>query len=202
MLRLDHVAIACVSLPEGVAATERALGVPLAPGGAHAAMGTHNRLLSLGDAEYLEVIAIDPAAPHPSRPRWFDLDRFAGPPRLAAWVCACDDMTAALAACPAGSGEPMDLAREDLRWQMAVPQDGRLPFDGLFPALIRWQGAHPAPRLPDHGLHLTALRLSHPQADALRAALAPLIDDPRISVTEGPPGLSATLSTPHGPRML
>lgn len=202
MLRLDHIAIACTTLPEGVAATESALGVPLAPGGEHAAMGTHNRLLSLGDAEYLEVITINPAAPHPGRPRWFDLDRFTGPPRLASWVCACGDMAAALAACPAGSGEPMDFARGDLRWQMAVPQDGRLPFDGLFPALIRWQGSHPAPRLPDHGLRLAALRLSHPRADVLRAALAPLIHDPRISVTEGPPGLSATLTTPHGPRTL
>lgn len=198
MLRLDHVAVACMALPEGVALTESALGVPLAPGGEHAAMGTHNRLLSLGDAEYLEVIAINPAAPHPGRPRWFDLDRFTGPPQLASWVCACDDMAAALAACPAGSGEPMDLARGDLRWQMAVPQDGRLPFDGVFPALIRWPGAHPAPRLPDHGLRLTALRLSHPQAGALRAALAAVIGDPRIGVTEGPPGLSATLTTPHG----
>ncbi|MDX5357705.1 MAG: VOC family protein [Rhodobacterales bacterium] len=202
MLRLDHVAVACAALADGAEAVEAVLGVPLAPGGEHAAMGTHNRLLSLGAQEYLEVIAINPAAPAPGRPRWFDLDRFSGPPRLASWVCACDDMGAALAACPPGSGFPMDLARGDLRWQMAVPEDGRLPFDGVFPALIRWQGPAPAPRLPDQGVRLTGLRLSHPRADALRAALAGLIDDPRLSVTEGVPGLSATFSTPHGVRQL
>ena len=202
MLWLDHVAIACAALSEGVAATEAALGVPLAPGGEHAAMGTHNRLLSLGGEEYLEVIAINPAAPAPGRPRWFDLDRFAGAPRLASWVCACDDMGAALAASPAGAGIPMDLARGDLRWQMAVPEDGRLPFDGLFPALIRWQGPHPAPRLPDRGLRLTSLHLRHPQADALRAALAPLITDPRLSVGPGAPGMSAMFLTPDGERRL
>lgn len=202
MLRLDHVAVACAALADGAEAVEAVLGVPLAPGGEHAAMGTHNRLLSLGAQEYLEVIAINPLAPAPGRPRWFDLDRFSGPPRLASWVCACDDMGAALAACPPGSGAAMDLARGDLRWQMAVPEDGRLPFDGVFPALIRWQGPTPAPRLPDQGVRLTGLRLSHPRADALRAALAGLIDDPRLSVTEGVPGLSATFSTPHGVRQL
>ena len=203
MLWLDHVAVACTGLETGVTAAENALGVALAPGGEHVAMGTHNRLLSLGAGEYLEVIAINPAAPPPGRPRWFDLDRFAGPPRLASWVCACDDMATALAACPAGVGRPMELARGDLRWQMAVPDDGRLPFDGVFPALIRWDGsAHPAPRLPDHGVRLTGLRLSHPEADALRQTLAALIADPRLVVTQGPPGLSATFSTPQGERRL
>ncbi|WP_393939598.1 VOC family protein [Piscinibacter sakaiensis] len=54
-------------------------------GGAHPHMGTHNRLLRLGDHCYLEVIAIDPAAPPPARARWFGLDRLApdAAPRLA-----------------------------------------------------------------------------------------------------------------------
>ncbi len=135
-------------------------------------MGTHNRLLSLGDL-YLEVIAVNPAAPPPGRPRWFDLDRFSGPPRLTTWICRCDDLPAALAAAPPGTGTPMALARGDFRWEMAVPDDGRLPFDGVFPALIRWHGAlHPAPLLPDHGLRLSRLEVTHPQAGALRAALA------------------------------
>lgn len=48
-------------------------------------MGTHNLMLRLGDSSYLEIIAINPAAPAPGRPRWFALDRLAGDgsPRLA-----------------------------------------------------------------------------------------------------------------------
>jgi hypothetical protein len=203
VLRLDHLAVGCGVLAEGVAAVEAALGVTLAPGGEHAAFGTHNRLLSLGPVEYLEVIAVNPAAPAPGRPRWFDLDRFAGPPRLTNWVAACEDMAAALAASPPGAGVPMDLARGDFRWAMAVPGDGRLPFDGGFPALIRWDGAaHPAPRLPDHGIRLLALTLTHPQADELRAALGAVLDDPRLTVDAGPVGLSARFSTPNGVRRL
>lgn len=203
MLRLDHLAVSCTALAEGVAAVEAALGVPLAPGGEHPTMGTHNRLLSLGPQEYLEVIAINPAAPAPGRPRWFDLDRFAGAPRLTNWVAAVEDMDAVLAASPAGTGVPVDLARSDFRWTMAVPEDGRLPFDGCFPALIRWQGAaHPAPRLPDHGIRLTGLTLIHPQADALRAALGALTRDPRLTVESGPVAMRAQFCTPDGDRTL
>ena len=197
MLRLDHLAVSARSLDEGVAVIEAALGVTMAGGGKHPAMGTHNRLLSLGDL-YLEVIAVDPAAPAPDRPRWFDLDRFTGPPRLTTWIAATGDMDAALAEGPPGWGDPMALARGDYRWQMAVPQDGRLPFDGTCPALIQWHGTlHPAAALPDLGLRLNRLTVTHPKAPALRAALG--LTDPRLHFTAGPPGLEAVIDTANGP---
>jgi hypothetical protein len=181
-----------------VALVERLLGVPMAGGGRHPALGTHNRLISLGDL-YLEVITIDPEAAGPGRPRWFDLDRFAGPPRLTNWIVACDDLDATLADGPEGWGQPMSLARGDYRWQMAVPDDGRLPYDTLFPALIRWEGAlHPAPALPDHGLRLARLTVTHPRAAALHAALAGLAD-PRVTFASGPAGLAAVIHTAQGP---
>jgi len=200
MLTFDHLAVSCDRLADGVAHVEAALGVALAPGGAHAAMGTHNRLLSLGPREYLEVIAIDPDAPRPAQPRWFDLDSFNGAPRVTNWICRGDDLDAALAAAPEGAGEPWDLARGDLKWRMAVPRDGKLPFDTCFPALIEWQGAgHPAPRLPDHGIRQARLDLVHPAAAALREALAALIADDRLSIREGAaPALFVTLTGSGG----
>ena len=48
MAELDHFALSASTLEEGVAAVEAALGVPLAGGGRHEKMGTHNRLLGLG----------------------------------------------------------------------------------------------------------------------------------------------------------
>lgn len=201
MWRLDHLAVAAQTLAEGVAFVEASLGVRMAGGGAHGHMGTHNRLLSLGDL-YLEVIAVDPAAQAPAWPRWFDLDRFAGPPRLANWVVACDDLEVALAASPPGAGVPVALSRGDYRWRMAVPGDGRLPFDGGFPALIAWQGAlHPAAALPESGVRLEALEIRHPEAAALRAALAGLADG-RVRVMAGPVGMRAVFATPSGTRVL
>lgn len=203
-LELDHLAMSAATLEEGVEAMEAALGVALAPGGKHALMGTHNRLLGLAEGLYLEVIAIDPDAPPPAHARWFDLDRFSGPPRLTNWICRTDDLPDALRAAPPGVGAPLALTRGDLRWQMAVPQDGILPFDGAFPALIAWQGqAHPAAMLPASGCRLRRLEVIHPQAEALEAALAPLLADGRVRISAGQsPGFAATFDTPHGPRCL
>lgn len=201
MLRLDHLAVAASTLTEGVEWVESALGVTLAAGGAHAHMSTHNRLLGLGDV-YLEVIAIDPAAPAPAYPRWFNLDQFAGRPRLTNWIVACDDLDKGRAALP-GSGVPTDLARGDLRWRMAIPADGRLPFDGAQPALIQWLGdAHPAQRLPDVGVRLTRFEIATPDHAALGAALAGFAD-PRVTIVAGDDlAMRATFDTPHGPRVL
>lgn len=202
MLRLDHLAVSALTLEEGVAAVEAALGLPLAGEGRHDHMATHNRLLGLGDV-YLEVIAADPAAVRPAWPRWFDLDRFQGAPRLTNWIAACDDLEAAVAAAPDGVGVPVDLARGDFRWRMAVPADGCLPFDGAYPALIKWLGAHPAARLPDVGARLRRLEILHPAAEALRAALGQAMADPRVVLLHGPEKrLRAEIDTPHGLRVL
>ncbi len=189
----DHLAIACERLAEGAAALEAALGVTLAAGGRHVAFGTHNRLLSLGPGEYLEVIAADPDAESPPRPRWFDLDRFAGPPRLVAWVARVPDLATADRG---GRDEVLDLSRGAYRWRVAGRSDGRLVAGGAAPQLIEWQGAHPADALPESGCRLTRLVLRHPDAGT-RAAL-PCREDSRIDVAPGLPGLAACLATPAG----
>jgi hypothetical protein len=197
-ISLDHVAIAATSLAQGVAWVEDRLGVPMAAGGAHAAMGTHNRLLSLGPSEYLEVIAIDPAAPPPPRARWFGLDRFSGPPRPVAWVLRSDDLEAE--SWPAAAGPAMALRRGDFTWRITVPDSGLGPFGGLFPALIEWSGPHPAERLPDQGVRLTGLTLCHPEITALAASLP--LRDPRLHFVHEAATLRLTLTTPNGDRQL
>ncbi|NEY91445.1 VOC family protein [Tabrizicola oligotrophica] len=203
MLTFDHIAISAETLGEGVEMVEAALGVAMAGGGEHPYMATHNRLLGLGDL-YLEVIAANPAAPRPAFPRWFDLDNFSGRPRLTNWVARSESINADLTLAPPGTGIPLALQRGDYRWQMAVPADGKLPFDGCFPAVIQWQGSlHPARALPESGVRLTRLEIAHPGADALQAALAPLFRDPRVELLYGPVrALRATFQTPHGVRVL
>jgi len=197
---LDHLAVAGETLMEASAHIEQALGVPLQDGGQHETFGTHNRLLGLRDCLYLEAIAIDPQAPVPQRTRWFDLDRFKGHPRLTNWICRVDDIEASLGVFPDGAGRPINLARGALRWQMAVPPNGRLPFDNLFPALIQWHGdLHPARMLQDSGCRLHRLVVFHP--DALE--LAKLLGDlDHVVFDTGPAALHAEFETPHGKRVL
>lgn len=200
---LDHLVVGGATLPQAQAYIETALGCAMQPGGQHAVFHTHNTLMGLEDNLYLEAIAPDPSTPPPVRPRWYDLDRFAGPARLSNWACAVEDMDAALADMPDGCGAPVKVARGDLHWRMAVSPLGTTPFDNLFPALIEWpKGVHPAPRLAPSGARLTRLTLVHPQADALGALLAKLLNDPRVDVEQGPPAMRAAFETPNGPRRL
>lgn len=175
MATLDHLIIAARDLDSGAHWLEEKLGVPLVPGGVHAVMGTHNRLLRLAGGErlYLELIAIDPAATPPSRPRWFGLDdpalrdRLTERPRLIHWVARSDDLIHE--ATPA-QGEILSMQRGDFRWRITVPADGRLPDGGRLPTLIQWDVPfHPADRLPASGCTLRALDSSIP--DRLRATL-------------------------------
>ncbi len=198
---LDHLVISAEALDDGVARVEEALGVALGPGGQHAVMGTHNRLLGLGPV-YLEVIAIDPDAAPPARPRWYDLDRFGGETRLTNWVLGVDDMKSALAQQSALEADIIEVTRGDLEWLMAVPGDGALPFDGTFPALIQWKGPHPVDRLEDAGCRLMAFEISHPEGAALKAALASLGIPAPIEISGGPIGYRAEIATPHGLREL
>lgn len=202
MIELDHLAVAAETLEEGRELVEAALGVRLQTGGQHAHFGTHNLLLGLEDDLYLEVITIDPSAPKPAFPRWFDLDRFQGAPRLQTWICRTDDIETFCGACP-HAGIPVSLARGDLRWQMAVPETGILPYDSCFPAVIEWQGyAHPAARLSESGVRLKRLQISHPEALQLSADLEAIFRDPRVRFEAGARAMRAEFETPHGLRVL
>ena len=197
MLTIDHIVLATTDLAAGTAELEARLGLPLSPGGQHAAMGTHNRLLSLGPEAYLELIAIDPQASAPDQPRWYALDQFSGPTRLTHWAARVPDLEAVLRKAPAGAGRPWDLARGALRWRMAIPETGQTPMDGLYPALLEWRTPHPAPQLPDHGLRLTELTLGCPDPLTLRATLPSPEGILRFAQT-AQPRLQATLTGPGG----
>src|SRR2546428_8393219 len=153
---LDHLVVAAATLEQGEDYIESRLGARPLRGGKHVAMGTHNSLLRLGEKTYLEVIAIDPEAVAPARPRWFGLDTAAlraelqTAPRLIHWVARTDDIVAARRACPVDCGEIQAMARGAFEWRITIPADGHLPGGGVLPTLI--QGAdedHPGGAVPD-----------------------------------------------------
>lgn len=191
---LDHLIVAARTLDEGRAWLEGRLGVPLQVGGEHPDFGTHNLLLRLGGA-YLELIAVNPAAPQPPRPRWFELDtpamqeRLQAGPALIGWV-------ARVSAAPAGA---LELSRGENRWALTVAPDGRLPMQGVAPSLIFWHTPPPPTRLPESGVHLQTLRLGTPDPDGLREELDRINFVGEVEVYEAPQAeLSAILEAENG----
>ena len=69
MLKLDHITVIAPSLAEGVVHVKTCLDLDVPFGQRHAYMGTYNHLLQLGDTIYLEIVALDPTADGPGRPR-------------------------------------------------------------------------------------------------------------------------------------
>jgi hypothetical protein len=210
MLRLDHITVAANDLAEGVAYVEQALGIAPPAGGAHPLMGTHNHLLRLSETTFLEVIAPNPQAPAPARPRWFAMDdpqthaALASSPRLMTWVVSTSDITSALVKIPQAARPAIPVTRGNLEWLISVPPDGSMPFDGAFPTLIEWPaGPHPASRMPDLGCALVAFEILHPEADMIRSALEGFLDDPRIRFSHDPaPSFRAVIRTSKGERQL
>jgi hypothetical protein len=209
-LRFDHLVVAARTLDEGVAWIEERTGVAMGAGGRHATMGTHNRVMPLGPERFLEVIAIDPGAPHPGRSRWFELDtprmqaRLARGPALVHWVARSTDIARALERLGDREAEILPLARGDFRWKIGVPPGGGLQRDGTWPTVIEWQGTHPASVLADSGCRLERLVLRHPDAPAtLRTLLdAGLFPGDPVEAHDGTPALEARLATPRGPVLL
>jgi hypothetical protein len=206
---IDHITVTAPTLQAGADFVRQQLGVTPQPGGSHPRMGTHNLLLRLGDGLFLEVIAPDPLAPAPGRPRWFGLDRMTAKtlPGLATWVVRTDDIQGASTLCPEPLGAIEPMSRGSLNWYITIPADGTVPLDGVAPALIEWQtDVHPAATLEDVGISLVQLEIFHPAPQRLTRLLSAIGATGPIVVSTlpdgGVPHLVATLSTPHGPRLL
>lgn len=212
---LDHIVVACADLQTGIDWVEQRLGTRPVLGGRHVAMGTHNALLKLGARTYLEVIAIDPDAAPPPRPRWFALDepdmqsQLAQGPRLITWAVRSDSVADACARVP-DLGEIMSMSRGGLHWKIAVPETGVLPWGGILPAAIQWSTendadtapTHPCDVLEDSGCELVRLQLSHPAAVLGTSGIMGMFRALKIvgpvDLAPGPKMLAATIRTASG----
>jgi hypothetical protein len=204
---IDHLVITAPSLEAGATYVHDALGVSPRPGGEHLRMGTHNLLLRLGESSYLEVIAANPAAARPTRPRWFALDALGADakPSLATWVARTADIRAGSKAATEQLGAIESMSRGALEWLITLPADGSLPLDGVAPALIEWHSdTHPASRLDDYGLSLRKLELFHPDPERVTRLLKSLAIDGPVVVEKSAvtARLVAHIETPQGMRTL
>lgn len=201
---LDHIVIAANSLDEGARYVHDRLGVDIPAGGKHPLMGTHNCLMRLGASAFLEVIAIDPDAKRPDRPRWYAFDdpalkdRFKKNPQLITWVLRSQNIERDALIAGYSADDVIPVSRGTLSWRLTVPSDGSLPWSGAFPHIIQWDGGVcPWEQMADKDAGLVQLHISHPDADRMGSVLSRLIGDIpdylRISKADQP-GLGAKLS--------
>ena len=199
---IDHLVFGCYSLNEGVDFIYEQLGVLPGQGGQHLLMGTHNKLLKLGNSAYLEIIAIDPALPGPTRPRWFGLDNLqpGSKPKLLTWVVRTNNIQQAVRRSTLQHGTIESVQRGIYSWQITIPAGGEMPMQGIAPAIIQWQREkHPVKDLPASHVSLLKIEAFHPDANTLNSALTAIGFQGEFSAeTIGSyekPSLTATLET-------
>jgi Glyoxalase-like domain len=167
---LDHILIGCSDLDDGVAFMEKLTGIRAAFGGVHPGGGTRNALLSLGERQYLEIIAPDPAQ-HGARGH-YGLQKLTAP-RLVGWAAHpgnLDDFAKRLRAANLAFDGPTPGSRKRpdgklLQWKTLNLRDD---LNGLLPFFIEWSdnSAHPSAAAP-RGCHLESLELLTPDPDSL-----------------------------------
>ncbi len=176
---VDHLVYAAAELEAGRDKIEQLLGVRPVLGGRHPTYGTHNALLSLGAATYLEVIASDPKLDVPERGVLFGSAGIREP-RLVTWALCSESIgETAAAASAAGVGigaiESGSRQRPDgavISWRLSDPY--AMPLGGAVPFLISWGATpHPAGATPRAG-ELIGLRIQHPQPEQVCGALSAL----------------------------
>lgn len=177
-MQIDHVTVGAADLGAGARFLKSRLNIDIPAGGKHPLMSTHNRVVRTGEGMFLELIAVDPDAPPPSRPRWFSLDEPVQSARLArcpgpiAWVVRTDDLTGVLARSPVDLGPAMAMTRGELSWKLTIAHSGVQPVSGLIPAFIEWDGEpHPSAKMAFLGPTLKAVVLRHPRPGELEDML-------------------------------
>lgn len=207
----DHLVVVAHTLAQGVEWCEATLGCTPGPGGRHALMGTHNRLLAIGSAEhpnaYLEVIAIDPDAAPPTRARWFGMDDA----RLQAAVREAPQLVHVVARTGNAEmlrwglvnlgqdpGVPVAAERHTpqglLRWRIVLRDDGRVDAAFALPTLIEWSGRHPA-----ESMAASPVQLRTVQAGGMPDRVATLLRWRGLQRSAAPtPRWQVALQTPTG----
>ena len=205
VIAFDHVALSAGSLTLGGQAFASATGLVLPTGGKHPLMGTHNCVSAMGPDTFLELIAIDPDAEAPGRPRWFGLDDMAAsaPLHARALLYRTDDIAGALDVArdlDVDLGTPVALSRGAMTWSFSVRGDGAVPLGGVGPMLLQWDSPepHPASAMQDLGIRLVGTRVTTPDPAPLERLFTAWAPDTVPDISQGRAALTVTLALPDG----
>jgi len=173
---IDHFMIAANDLGRLAAHFTAVTGVPVAEGGTHADLGTHNKLIATTTDTYLELIAPDPASDTRSDLR--EAIELIETPRLhRIIVLGSLDRFPAIVETYRRAGIPAvvkPLSRrsasgEMLHWHLLMPAGGNA-YGAFAPLFIDWGTAtHPSRSLPPAPCTVVDCRARHPDPRTIRA---------------------------------
>lgn len=197
---VDHVILGIGDLQRGIEELERLTGVRAVYGGAHPGRGTHNALISLGGAQYLEILAPNPED-RGSTPWIGELGNLTSLTPVG-WAARSGDLPA-LQQILKGQGIETGEIRPGARNQ---PDGTRLAWrtldltapSPLLPFFIEWDPAtaHPSETTPK-GCRLTGFSLHDPAPEALRKPLQAAGLGVEVLEAEKP-GIRISLACPKG----
>jgi len=198
--RFDHLVVGIRSLAEGIGQFKRLIGVEAAIGGTHPGRGTENALVSLGPAEYLEIIAPRAEARlSDADAKLRELDRLT----IVTWAVAvdnADDARETLKAAGFATTVPQQGSRatpsgERLDWEVFRLSDAKI---GGAPFFIEWSdvASHPSTTAPSGGVR-ERFHIQTPASDRLSAMLNALglVD---VTVANGAHAMEASITS--GPK--
>ena len=196
MATLDHLMYSVPDLDSAIIELTEKTGVVAEYGGAHAGRGTQNALLSLGEGQYLEIIAPDPKQPLLGTMGEQLLHQ---PAKLRMWAVATTDLAGigAIAKRHQLNCQPiidMDRLTTDktlLTWKI-------MPISGLrlLPFFIDWLDCdHPSATAPK-GCSLLSFEVITPEGDNYQRFMNTLGID--VVVSAGEYELRAEIQSPRG----
>jgi hypothetical protein len=195
--RFDHLVVGIRSLSEGIGQFKRLVGLEAAAGGTHPGRGTENALVSLGSAEYLEIIAPRAEARlSDADAKLRELDRLT----IVTWAVAVDNADdaremlkgAGFATTVPQQGSRLTPSGERLDWEVFRLSDAKIVGAPFF---IEWGdvASHPSMTAPS-GCVRERFQIQTPASGRLSAMLNALgLAD--VTVANGAQAMEAAITS-------
>ena len=146
--QIDHIVLACKDLESYTTYVSNKLGAPIVGGGQHLDMGTHNKLIKIGEDCYLEIIAADPNNPNQYK-AWMAVNQIENP-TITRYALSTDSIADDIkhltpfygTEMPIHQGSRLKKDGSTLSWTMSLPSNSSVIDD--CPFLLDWsQQIHP-----------------------------------------------------------
>ena len=163
--KIDHLVFGCNNLIEGSSCIEDLFKIKLSNIGYHKTIGTHNRVLKIGDI-YLEVIALDPKSKVNKSNSFFNLNNnyvkknILKDPRLISFVISSNThMKSSFYL------QPHYVERGEYKWNFYRPNSKKIDkkifsYPDAFPSVINWFSHSPIKDLQNNLFSFDSLEIN------------------------------------------